>query len=399
MIEHRSDAAEVKLTVADLSQPERDVLRWLLRIAEFPTDTLKVRIRRLDAALTERTDARMATRALLEALDGRLDDHRGERRRTRSDADELWQRITLRAAVLDEPRLLPFLDAERSRGALPADIEAREQLLTDTIDVLAYLPVTDRTPLTVLAATAVGAAHALDPGPLQSLVLRALAHLAGRPPAVGGLQERDLWASVGVTPDELSSRVLLHGFRPTGDSPLAAILRISADAGTPHVLTFQQLDRHLRDSKQPILADGARAWICENVAVMSVAADRLGSACPPLICIEGWPSTAAARLIGHLIQCGVKIEYHGDFDKAGIEITNRITTMGGRPWRMSAADYRTFTSAGRRLPSLDPRQIPDTTWDGQLADELRATGLQLEEEHVVDELIADLATAIALPPS
>lgn len=223
VIEQRSDAAEVKLTVADLTQPERDVLRWLLRIAEFPTDILKVRIRRLEAALTERTDARMATRALLEALDGRLDNHRDERRRTRSDAEELWQRITLRAAALDEPRLLPFLEAERSRGALPADAKAREQLVTDAIDVLAHLPVAYRTPLTSPGRHRSWCGPRLGPRPLQSLVLRALAHLADQPPAIGGLQERELWASVGVTPDELSSCVLLHGFRPAGNSPLAAI--------------------------------------------------------------------------------------------------------------------------------------------------------------------------------
>jgi hypothetical protein len=44
------------------------------------------------------------------------------------------------------------------------------------------------------------------------------------------------------------------------------------------------------------LACGPLAFTCENPDVIAAVADALGPACPPLVCSEGWPSTACLRL-------------------------------------------------------------------------------------------------------
>jgi uncharacterized protein (TIGR02679 family) len=128
--------------------------------------------------------------------------------------------------------------------------------------------------------------------------------------------------------------------------------------------------------------------------VVEEAADRLGPACAPLVCIEGRPSVAASRLLSALVAADADLAYHGDFDWPGLEIANGVVALGARPWRMSVANYRTAVStAAVALPRLPERGGITATWDGDLAGEMERTRHQVEEEHVLHELLADLGGA------
>jgi uncharacterized protein (TIGR02679 family) len=140
-------------------------------------------------------------------------------------------------------------------------------------------------------------------------------------------------------------------------------------------------------------------WVCENPSVVEEAAEKLGARCAPLICVEGRPSVAATLLLGALSRSGTELRYHGDFDWAGLSIAASVIELGAVPWRMSAKNYLSALQRIRvRLPELAP--APSRTaaggasaWDPILTLEMRARGVQIEEEHVVDDLLADLDAA------
>lgn len=124
----------------------------------------------------------------------------------------------------------------------------------------------------------------------------------------------------------------------------------TADEGEPTVLTLRQLIR------RPPSVASAVVRICENPTVLAAAADALGPACPPLICLQGQPSAAALALLRHLYGDGSTFQYHGDFDWGGLRIAGALLrSVPWRPWRYTAADYRrTLTTSDLELPPRLP---------------------------------------------
>ncbi|MFD9942376.1 TIGR02679 family protein [Nonomuraea sp. NPDC059022] len=249
----------------------------------------------------------------------------------------------------------------------PADAGS---LLDRLVAVLARLPSTG-VPIGRLAAETCGDAHALDDGrPVATLALSAARALAGLPYAAEGGADarRAAWAAVGVHLDELSSLVLSLGL-PGDPTP-----------GEPHVRTLRQLRR-----AEPIAAGLVR--LCENPVVVAAAADDLGAACPPLVCVNGRPSAAVWRLLGLLAAGGSSFAYHGDFDWGGVAIAAAVhERVGFTPWRYDAASYRRAAGdaplAGRAVP---------TPWDPPLSEAMRRRAVRVEEELVLSELLSDLA--------
>jgi len=114
-----------------------------------------------------------------------------------------------------------------------------------------------------------------------------------------------------------------------------------------------------------------------------------------MICVEGNPSLAALQLITVLAGGGALLRYHGDFGSGGLAIGNRIIgSLGAAPWRFCASDYsEAFASAaasGVRCLRLKGR-VPNACWDHELAPAMIAAGVEIEEELVLDSLLADLA--------
>ncbi|MGX1914766.1 TIGR02679 family protein [Streptomyces phaeochromogenes] len=258
--------------------------------------------------------------------------------------------------------------------------DAARTLLAETAQALRALPAHPPAPLPVFATRTLGRAHALDDGtPHATLVLSGIRALTGCPDGTGAEWRRAAWASAGVLKDALSSTVLTLNLRGT------PALDHLAEEGEPAVVTLRQL------TLRPPRTAPAAVYICENPAVLATAADAYGSACPPLVCLQGQPSAAALTLLGRLHDNGSSLHYHGDFDWGGLRIaTTLLDRVPWQPWRYTTVHYRT---AAANTPATAPLDGTPTTapWDPDLAPALTELGVRVEEETVLADLLADLA--------
>ncbi|WP_326549795.1 TIGR02679 family protein [Micromonospora sp. NBC_01813] len=266
------------------------------------------------------------------------------------------------------------------------------RLVDHLVAVLAALPA-DGVPLARLAAHTTGDAHALDADrPLATLVLSAVRAVwwpGDDEPTSPAQRRRALWDSAGVLVDELSSTVLTLNVTASPGSQLYALTAPAATAGEPLVLTLRQLGR-----ERPTFPAGT-VHVCENPTVLAAAADLLGPACPPLVCVNGQPSTAALRLLAGLTTSGARLRYHGDFDWGGVRIANLLRSrVPWQPWRYDAAAYRAAVAgaavAGAASGTLTGQPV-DASWDTGLSAAMSQHGTRIEEELVLDTLLADLS--------
>jgi len=122
--------------------------------------------------------------------------------------------------------------------------------------------------------------------------------------------------------------------------------------------------------------------------VLAEALARFGAGCPPVVCTSGWPNVAAVTLLRRLAAAGVELACHGDLDGEGVRIAAYVMhKTGARPWRMSAADYR--AAAGSEGPAAG--RVTDAPWDEELAPAMRASGVAVPEESVVQVLLDDVS--------
>lgn len=294
--------------------------------------------------------------------------------------------------VTDRPALASWSAVVASSGLLKrlsgGDPATARRLAADAVRVLTRLPA-DGLALPVLAARTVGDAHALDDGrPLTTLVLSAVRHLTDLPAAATADADgrRTAWAAVGVARDELSSRVLALGLPGSGSGAVGRMLAAARDEGEPAVLTLRQLTRRVPD----LGVHDHLVRVCENPAVLAAAADELGPGCPPLICVEGTLSAAARSLLRHLLGRGCRLAFHSDFDWGGVRIaTGFLRLFDARPWRYDAASYLAAVERGLGTPLSTGSPAP-TPWDPALGEALGHHRVRVEEEHIIDHLLADL---------
>jgi uncharacterized protein (TIGR02679 family) len=266
-----------------------------------------------------------------------------------------------------------------------------DRLLEQAVGVLEHLrggvpgkPV----PLPVLAEQVTGDTKALlAGGSLATLVLRALAIRSGQqsvPP--GRVGQRALWESYGAIPDDLASQVLVLNVACSGSGLVCGWLNSASRFGVPFRLTLQQL------ADDDVLPEPADIYVCENPAVLRVAAADLGADCPPLVCTEGIPSAACHKLLGSAVAQGARLHWRADFDWTGLRIVGAaITAHRARPWRMTAADYRHALGTGESTPLTGSQTV--SPWDPELATLLTEHGRAVMEERLIAVLLADLATA------
>lgn len=350
---------------------------------------LRVPLARLDAVFQERTGASLAI--LVEAVVGPLRDRPAERAATAARETTMWTAALAHPAVARYPLLAGWLDGLVATGRWRA-LGDPSTCICQALDVVERLPATVPIGRSRLSASLLGDSHALDSTePVGRLVIAALAHLAGL--KAGGLSSADrrrLWSSMNIDYDETSSTALTLGLRPLSVGPLTGAARGWADAGVALPVPLAAL-RH----EKWAVPSGTRIWICENPSVLHAVATRFGPGCPPMICVEGNPSLAALTLITVLGDGGALLTYHGDFGSGGVAIGNRIIgALGAAPWRFGASDYREAvagaSATGVRCLRLKGR-VPKACWDDELAPTMLAAGVEIEEELVLDSLLADLA--------
>lgn len=313
----------------------------------------------------------------------------------RLDQDREWAQLwpSLRAEFSPEhfPGQLVWLEKIRRDGVLRKvrDLSsvAATALIRDAARLLCALPVAPEQPLARLAARYFGDSHALDiDRPLASIVLRGLALRVERAAPTCASERRDLWESAGVICDELSAPVLTFNLGLTGDDALARIITAAFSARQPLHLTT----RLLWSADWSKITPPACVFICENPAIVALAADALGPRCAPIVCVDGEPKTAAWRLLRSLRDLGTQLRYHGDFDWGGVAIASRVMReTGATPWRFDAHAYRSAARyAGRPLlgtPALTP-------WSPLLGQHMQTTGLAYDQETLIDDLMPDLET-------
>ena len=134
-------------------------------------------------------------------------------------------------------------------------------------------------------------------------------------------------------------------------------------------------------------------YVCENPSVVETAAEALGTGSGPLICVEGRPSVGAGLLLQELLGAGTVLRYHGDFDWAGLAIARSLIGAGAEPWRLSTSDYRRGLHRNGRQKKLPPPASPVATpWDPNLAGTMLEHKVAVEEEAVIEDLLADLSS-------
>lgn len=303
-------------------------------------------------------------------------------------------RRPLAAAVAGRPELHTWFTDART-GALIRrlgnDPQTAAPLLADLARVIAALPAR-AVSLARFASDTTADAHALDHSrPLATLALSAIRavwwegdradHAIHQTAAQ---RRRALWEAAGVFVDDLSSTVLVLNLPADPRSRLCRLTDPAWQLGEPLVLTLRQLAR------EDIRFTAREAFICENPTVVAAAADLLGADCPPLICVNGQPTTAALRLLDTLRHDGTALVYHGDFDWGGLRIANLLhTRLGWRPWRYDIQAFEAATAANREGQPLTGTPV-EAAWDSALSAAIAKHGRRLEEELVLDQLLSDL---------
>jgi uncharacterized protein (TIGR02679 family) len=372
--------------VASPSADERRAIDRLLG-RRSRGSSIRVVLDELDRLLSERTGSHLTD--IVCAAVGPIRDRPGERSARTAARALFWEGARRHQAIGRHAGLRRWLDATEAAARITSGFEAS---LVTALDVLGQLP----SPMPIargrLAAVAVGDSHALDEGRrAATLVLDAWANLANLPPPTTAAERRAMWRDAGVYVDETSSTVLTLGLRIEATGPLTEAAKRWAATGVALPITLAAA------TAEPWrLAAGTVVWCCENPSVLEAAASRFGMNAPPMVCVLGNPSVAARTLIDQLIAGGAELWYHGDFGSGGLAIGNVVIgELGAKPWRFTAPDHAAalaeLNGQIARLPRLRGR-VPAASWDPTLEPAVSRSGVEVEEEHVLDSLLTDLRT-------
>jgi uncharacterized protein (TIGR02679 family) len=298
-----------------------------------------------------------------------------------------------------DARITEFLSAPSALGLLKRlsrrDLEAGQCLLEQASRVLSRLPATG-IPRAQLAAEMLGDAHALDNGRAVATLVLAVC----RRQQIGELDNeylpndrvdaaqpdesaREIWALQGVFVNELARPALFMNL------PVRA-MRQPARSGEPSYLSLRRLARN-----PPAWAvKDMTVYVCENPEIVTIAADRLGKICAPLVCTDGMPAGAQRLLLNQLVSAGAQLAYHGDFDWAGLEIGNFVRRKwAASSWNFGAEDYERAVLRYSRVDRNLAGGPVTASWDAALTEAMSRRGVLIAEESVVESLLRDLRTS------
>jgi uncharacterized protein (TIGR02679 family) len=382
-LERNGLQARGRITVTGLERDERHALGGMLGRV-LASDTCRIDLSSLDERLRARSGeglVRASERVLGRGLVDRPAQRqaRGDQREApfaeaRSWLDEHpdqiqeWTEVWL--ATLRRDGLL-MRDPDPS-GLMVQALSVLETCLED--------PSRPSLARTELAAADARDAHALDDDRrLSQLVLRALALRVDRPTPASASERREVWESVGVTTDSVSSTCLTRGLGVLDGWAGAQRYRLAADSGDPIHVTWWDLRRGLQ------MAPGQEVFVCENPRVLEAIAERALDGIT-VVCTSGRSTLVVLEVLRRLSGSGAHIRYHGDFDWPGIAMTNQLIALFEvQPWSMSADDY---LDSPARLPLVGSEVAP--AWDADLGAAMRHRGLAVHEEAVLGSLLDSL---------
>jgi uncharacterized protein (TIGR02679 family) len=379
-LERRGLDAAGRVRLADLDRAERHALGDLVG-APVTRDRLVVDLSELDERLRLRSGTGVVGAA--ERVLGRpLVDRRAGRSARRDRLVESEQAALSWLAEhpeLDWPWVAEWVSGMRRDGTLTRSPEPTRLVLSaltvllDRRDALAGNPAAPPVARTQLAARTAYDAHALDPDrALSSAVLRAVATRAGREMPADAAGRRELWESVEVLPDSVSSTCLVWNLRTREPMTRA-----------PRHLTWWDLQR----GQAP--QGGQALLVCENPRVLEAVAE-LGPLGVGVVCTMGRPNLVVQELLTRARASDCSLTYHGDFDWPGIAMANAaLTRFSAHPWLMSVSSYEAAPA------SLALQGAPvEPLWDAELGSAMRNRGLAVHEEVVLPVMLDAL---MALP--
>jgi uncharacterized protein (TIGR02679 family) len=370
--------------IGPLDAEQQEAIADLFGRARTPGAYVTVSVRQLDDLL--RQSVGLGAREAVERIIGPLGDSAADRRRSTAEREGLWAWLEGHPVVTAQPALRDWVAGVRRGGLIDRSVSTTRTYLEEVLAVVAQLPAAGE-PLPAFADRVLHDTHALDEDRRRAaLVVRALAAIYGVPAPPDAAARRALWERAGIAGDELSSIVLLAGFRTSGSGVAADVLDACARAGHAAVLTLAQLRAAGGWADPP-----GDVRVFENPAMIALALRRFGDACPPLVCIAGWPSAAGGLVLQRLAAAGARLHYHGDFDGDGLRIAAHVVARtGAEPWRMRSEDYLVAASADG--PPVG--RVTSVPWDHELAGHLVRVGTTVPEERVAPVLLDDLAEAV-----
>lgn len=345
---------------------------------------VNVDLRVLDRTLRA-TAANAGLVEVLGLLGGPLRDRKAERTEAAMSRSAVWIMARSHPAGADD-RVPEWLESVRRSGRLTRlGADDPEQLLGQALDGVEWLLVNGETmrrhplPLSMIAAVQYGDAHTFDPDTaLGALIVDALQSIAEV------ADERSAWAAFGIQLDQVNTSALVLGL-PGIEGSIGAAATLD---GQPLRITRRMIDRGFGLDLEAIRDGSTPVWICENPAVVSVAADQIGRWCAPLVCTEGMPAAVTASLLDLLSSVHADLRVHTDFDVGGMAIARYIIDrVGAAPWNLGRASYLRAID-GPTCPL--GRSVGPTPWDPALSAVMEEHRLAVHEESVVHELLHDL---------
>ncbi len=209
-------------------------------------------------------------------------------------------------------------------------------------------------------------------------------------PRRAGRDWRRAWTAAGVRCDDVSSRVLVLDLPLDGPAPAARLC--AATPGEPVWLSLRALDGEWSTPT------GTQVFVCENPTIVEAAADELGSCCPPIVCTDGIPTTAALDLLAGLSAKGLSTSVRADVDDAGLVVVEQVLSVANEAtlWRYDTATY----AAHLGLPDQGASAGGDTGNQlARLRNLYRLHGTPLHEEGLLNELLQDLTASKSLTSS
>lgn len=355
------------IQVGNLNQTERAALASFVGRKGGVATSITIDVVEVDRALSDAGIA-PSLRAALERLDGPIVHRETELSRIR----ESWASVVAGCSHAD---LIAYLSSPLNFGVLKRVSGNRPDsasvICRQTEGILARLPAAG-VPRAQIAAELLGDAHGLDIArPVATLTL---AVLRNRSSAETG-DDRDTWASVGILVNELAKPALFMNMPCRG---------LPASPGEPQYASLRLLARRPPEWN----VAGSAVLVCENPNLVAILADRLGTACPPVVCVDGHLGAAQRAILKQLRAAGAELRYHGDYDWAGISIANYvIARFDAVPWHFSEADYvGAAESASKLATPLSGRPVV-ASWDANLTAAMTKIGIKIEEEAIAERII------------
>lgn len=218
-----------------------------------------------------------------------------------------------------------------------------------------------RVRLAVLSSQITGNPHCFDRGRVEGkLLLNALAFIKNRAYPKSAEEILELYYTVGISPDDVSSFTTAYGIHMYTDERVHRAFEAFIEAGEPYVVTLSNLNRVVKAD-----CTGKQVYIVENQMVFSQICENLRGAEAALICTSGQVKTASLILIDLLCKSGCQLFYSGDLDPEGICIADRIISRHPGQicaWHMEPEDYERSVSEEeidkRRLKQLETLNDP-----------------------------------------